>query len=124
VDLFIGPSDEVQHHHHLRRSDILLLPYDGLAFQQRTSGVFAESVAFGKVAVAPKGTWMAEQIQAGRGAGTLFEDHSAISIATAVGEAVADLGSLRTQAHGLMEVWRREHSVGKFLERMVDQVQG
>ncbi len=124
VELFLGPSDEAQHRHHLRQSDILLLPYDGLAFQQRTSGVFAESVAFGKVAVVPRGTWMAEQIQAGRGVGTLFEDHSAGSIATAVGEAVAGMESLRVRARGLMEVWRREHSVGNFLERMVAQVQG
>ncbi len=124
VTLHMGSTDEDQHRHNLQRSDIVLLPYDRRLFLDKTSGVFAESVAFGKISVVPQGTWMAEQLQHGRGVGSVFENYTPASIADAVGAAVDGIDSSRTRARDLMAVWRREQSVGAFLDRLLAEVQG
>ncbi|BBK43972.1 hypothetical protein STVA_39920 [Allostella vacuolata] len=89
---------------------ILLLPYRPERYALRTSGVFAEAVAHGRVVVAPARTWMAEQIEAGRAAGVTFDAHTAGSVAQAVATAIDDLPRLESRARMLAPAWRQQHS--------------
>ena len=45
----------------LAGADIVVLPYDPQAYARRSSGVMNEALASGKVAVVPRGSWMASQ---------------------------------------------------------------
>ncbi len=124
VEFHLGPATEAEYGDFVRRSDIVLLPYDYRAFTGRTSGVFADSIGFGKVAVVPRGTWMAEQLRNNRGAGTVFEQYTPESVAAAVGEAMARIDGLRAKAEHCADAWRREQNMGAFLDRMLSDVRG
>ncbi len=124
VEFHHGPATETEYMEFVRQSDIVLLPYDYRRFTGRTSGVFAESVAFGKVTVVPRGSWMAEHLHDGRGAGMVFEQQTPESVASAVGEAMARIDALTANAEKCADAWRREQNTGAFLDRMLSQVQG
>jgi hypothetical protein len=106
----------------LSSADIALFPYEVVPYRKRCSGVFAEAVAFGKPVVATPGTWMAEQIETGRAAGTIFEELQPDSIARAIARCVADLKSLRQSAQALSSAWRRTSSLSAFVDFMETQI--
>ncbi len=43
-------------------SDVILLPYDRNAYQERTSGIFVEAVIAGKLPIVTSNTWMAQEL--------------------------------------------------------------
>jgi hypothetical protein len=106
----------------LNSADIAVFPYEVIPYRKRTSGVFAEAVAYGKPVVATRGTWMAEQIEAGRAAGTVFDDLQPDSIARAIARCVADLETLRESAKALSVEWRRTTSLTTFVDFMEERI--
>ncbi len=42
-------------------SDIIMLPYDSVAYQERTSGIFTECIIAGKIPLVTANTWMANE---------------------------------------------------------------
>lgn len=106
----------------LRSADLALFPYEVIPYRKRPSGVFAEAVAFGKPVVVTRGTWMAEQIDAGRAAGTIFEDLRPDSIARAIASCVEHLESLRRSAQALSSEWRRTSSLPAFVDFVETQM--
>ena len=106
----------------LNSSDIALFPYEPNPYRKRTSGVFGEAVAFGKPVVVTAGTWMAEQIEAGRAAGTISEDLRPDSIADAVARCVADLDRLQPSAQALSSEWRSKVSLPAFVDLIETEV--
>ncbi len=46
----------------LSKTDIMLIPYHGIAYQERTSGVFTESIIAGNIPVTMANTWMAGEL--------------------------------------------------------------
>lgn len=46
----------------LAKTDLILLPYDAIAYQERTSGIFTESVIAGNIPVTTAKTWMAREL--------------------------------------------------------------
>jgi glycosyltransferase involved in cell wall biosynthesis len=103
-------------------ADIGLFPYEVIPYRQRTSGVFAEAVAYGRPVVATRGTWLAEQIEAGRAAGTIFDDLHPDSIAQAIGRCVAELEALQQSARALSGPWRQRVSLTAFVDFMEEQI--
>ncbi len=103
-------------------ADIALFPYEVIPYRKRASGVFAEAVAFGKPVVVTQGTWMAEQVEAGRAAGTIFEDLQPDSVARAIARCVADLESLQQSAQARSTEWRRTVSLSAFVDLMEMQI--
>jgi glycosyltransferase involved in cell wall biosynthesis len=97
-------------------ADIALFPYEAIPYRQRTSGVFAEAVAYGIPVVVTPGTWLAEQIEAGRAAGTIADAFDPDSIARAIARCVADLGILRQAARSVSDAWRRTSSLPAFVD--------
>ena len=100
----------------LNSSDICLFPYEVIPYRKRVSGVFGEAVAYGKPVIATRGTWMAEQIEAGRAAGTIFEDLEPESIARAITRCVLDLTSLQQSAQALSIEWRSKGGISAFVD--------
>lgn len=46
----------------LTKTDIMLIPYDSIAYEERTSGVFTESVIVGNIPLTTDNTWMAKEL--------------------------------------------------------------
>lgn len=106
----------------LNSADIGLFSYEVLPYRKRTSGVFAEMVAYGKPVLATRGTWMAEQIEAGCAAGKIFEDLEPDSIAQVIARCVMDLKSLRHSAQALGIEWRKKICLSAFVDFMEEQI--
>lgn len=106
----------------LNSTDIGLFPYEVVPYRKRTSGVFAEMVACGKPVVATRGTWMAEQIEAGLAAGMIFDDLKPDCIARAIARCVTDLTSLQQLAQVLSIAWRKNGGISAFVQLMEDQI--
>ena len=88
----------------LSRTDIVLFPYVNSS-QKRSlsiSGILAETMAFGKVAVVPANTWLAEQIEHS-GGGIIF--HSPEDLPEKVIEAICNYSDLREKARRYSRIW-------------------
>lgn len=42
--------------------DLVLIPYDRAPYERRSSGILSQAIAAGKLAIAPKGTWMGRTV--------------------------------------------------------------
>jgi glycosyltransferase involved in cell wall biosynthesis len=102
----------------LSTADLALFPYEVIPYRQRTSGVFAESVVFGIPVLATPGTWMAQQIHAGRAAGIVFDELTPEAIARAVEQAVTTLDALRARAATLADAWRSTISLTAYVTQV------
>jgi len=101
---------------------IVLLAYEPQAYAGVPSGVFVEAASFGKPVVAPAGTWMAEQIAAGYGVGTTFEEPSPESVAGAVLKALRDADNLSAAARAVAPRVRADNSSQQYIEEMMKLV--
>jgi glycosyltransferase involved in cell wall biosynthesis len=106
----------------LNSADIALFPYEVIPYRKRTSGVFAEAVAYGKPVIATAGTWMAQQVEAGRAAGVVFEHLDAQCIAQAIAHCVANLDSLQRAAAALGDKWRQGRGTAAFVDLMETEI--
>jgi glycosyltransferase involved in cell wall biosynthesis len=81
------------------RTDLMLLPYDPLAFgTTRSSGVFAESVASGRPVVASKGTFAGTCIEDNEAEGEVFAPHTSEALAAAIGRLMPRLAVCKAGA--------------------------
>jgi len=110
LDLRNGPMSEDDYLDAFDSTHIQLLPYDPVLYRGRGSGVFSEAIGYGKIVVAPRSSGVGEEIAQGRGAGVLFDRHTARDIARALEEAVRRAPELAIQAGRNVEPWRKEHS--------------
>lgn len=97
-------------------TDLVLFPYEVVPYRKRTSAVFAEAAACGKVLVASPGTWMAEQLESRRAAGAVAADLRPESFADAIARCVADLPSLQQTARALSGEWQKTMGVSAFVD--------
>ncbi|WP_162274685.1 glycosyltransferase [Verrucomicrobium sp. GAS474] len=106
--------DEAGYHELLTSADVVLIPYQKTAYFSRTSGIFTEAVANGKPVVVTEGTWMSGQL-GDSGAGVLFEDGSAASLAEAILKAKREFPTLRENVLRLREGYLAYHNPDSFL---------
>jgi glycosyltransferase involved in cell wall biosynthesis len=59
-----SPLSQTQFYSALHQADVILTPYDRAAYRYRSSGVAAQAVAHGKIAIVPAGTAAAEELPA------------------------------------------------------------
>jgi hypothetical protein len=114
-----GNAAHADYQARLKQSDVVFMPYQAHRYMFRASGVFAEATAFGIVTVVPDRTWMAEQLAAGLGAGTVFHDWSVDAITNACLGALAQHPSLVQRAHSGRAEWRRRNSTATMLEKIL-----
>lgn len=124
VELHNGSLETDDDFDRLEASDIVLMPYDPSYYVGCTSGVFAESVAFGKVCIVPKGTWKHEQLEHGRGVGGAIDQYGAASAARVLLTVAEQIVPLSQIAQTKTEPWRSHHNTGNFVDRMLSDIAG
>ncbi len=93
----------------LLAADVILVPYWREIYRARTSGVFLEAMAAGKIVIATRDTWMSDEL-ARHGAGVLVDDHDPAAIANAIRDVRARLPALRRAARlGRTQVLERHN---------------
>ena len=103
----------------LQSLEIRLLPYMRERYDFRTSGCFAEAVSLGLVNVVPARSWMARQLEAGWGAGVLFDEFTSENVAAALVRASDALPELRIKAEQRKMEWRQQHSIAVLVELVI-----
>lgn len=122
VTLIREPMTLPEYQRALQSADLALFPYEIIPYRKRTSGVFAEAVGYGKLVVAPRGTWMAEQIEAGHAAGAIFEALEPDTIAQAIAGCLAKRTTLEPLAQALGAAWRERSSLALFADYLEEQI--
>jgi hypothetical protein len=62
VNLAFETATRSDYRNYVCACDLVILPYDQRQYKNRSSGIFVESIACGKIVLVPKGTWMANQL--------------------------------------------------------------
>jgi hypothetical protein len=122
VQIHLGQLSQRSYIERLQSLDILLLPYMPERYAIRTSGIFAEAVAYGLVPVVPENTWMSDQLAAGWGSGVTFADASAEAITSALIGASDSLPALKKKAMARREAWRAGQSTPALLDAILDRL--
>ena len=119
VEVHEGPLSSPDYLQRIAAADIVLMPYRRGDYAGRTSGIFAECAALGRVAVVPAGTWLATQLAREHAAGVAFESAGAQAIARALLRAAQDLPDLSRNARARADYWWRHESVSAFADRLL-----
>lgn len=122
VEVLPRTLDRASYFDLLNRLDVAVFPYDASLYGRKPSGVFAEAVAAGVVTVVPDGTWMADQVERGRGAGVVFDEPNVAVVVAALARAIADLPQLRTQALQARGAWRETESASAYVDRLLKEL--
>ncbi|MGD9647924.1 MAG: glycosyltransferase [Pirellulales bacterium] len=105
----------------LARSSLVVIPYQQLYYYAQTSGVLSEAMAAGKPVVAPRGTWMADQVKR-HGVGTLFLPGDRVSLVDAVREAIWRIDELEAASLQARDQWLKTHNSKQFLESLLNSL--
>ncbi len=95
--------------------DLVALPYTIENYHAQTSGVFAEALGNGSVVVAPKGTWMARQLQH-FGGGATFNPGDAEDFANVTLDAIAKYRHEDATRDERVRRWREFHNPERLLQ--------
>lgn len=99
------------------RATAFLLPYHLDVYGARTSGIFCEALATGRLAIVSEGSWMSAN--AGPGACLRTEERNAADLVTAIRDARARYAELLAVARAAAPGFRREFSGAGFISRML-----
>lgn len=100
----------------LADADLLLLPYNGPTYGDRSSGILAEALALGLPAVVPEGCWMAEV--AGPARSVAIPPGAAAG--AALSQALDHLPQLTQAARQAAPAWRARHNPDALLRALLD----
>lgn len=100
----------------LSRSRLLLIPYQLRWYYAQTSGILSEAFASGIPVVAPRGTWMAEQVRRSGGAGELFVADDPKSFGESVIRALEQIDTLARRAQDYRAAWIATHNSQAFMK--------
>lgn len=117
VSLVQGEVSADDYYRLLAAADIVLIPYDGDTYRYRSSGIFTEAKAAGKVVIVPSGTWMAEHMSADQG--TVFETPDEIGQALRL--AVDRLEHLTREAMKARTAWRERHNPKALIKCLLER---
>lgn len=102
----------------LHSADLVLLPYDAVTYQVRTSGPFVEAICADKPVVVPQRSWMTAQL-GDSPAGVGFVSGSPPDFVRAVQVALADLPRRQQAAAELGRRFREFHNPENFLRQLL-----
>ena len=115
VDYLPAFSTSSQYYEWLARTDVMVLPYRVNFYHDKLSRVSIDAALAGIPFIYPKGTWM-ESLAKNHGAGVPFEPENVASLASALGEAVANLSELKAKASARQASARVAFSAKIFLD--------
>jgi glycosyltransferase involved in cell wall biosynthesis len=115
VDYLSAFSTSSQYYEWLARTDVMVLPYRVNFYRDKLSRVSIDAALAGIPFIYPRGTWM-ESLAKNHGAGVPFEPENVASLASALGEAVANLSELKAKASARQASARAAFSAKIFLD--------
>lgn len=119
VILLDRPLTTEEYHDRMRDADAVLIPYNADNYGGRTSGVFAEAMAFGKPVITTRCGWLEENIER-YDFGVLIEHYSPAGIVEAVGRYLERKSEFERKAGEVSADWRRHHNPGAYVDRLID----
>jgi glycosyltransferase involved in cell wall biosynthesis len=96
--------------------DVMLLPYDPVAFGERGSGIFTESVAAGRPIIASKGTFAGISIEKNEAGGEVFAPYTSEALAAAIARLLPRLPDCRARAMKRAEAFARLHNADAYVD--------
>ena len=100
----------------LVQSDVILLPYDPVIYQESTSGIFVEAVCAGKIPLVKEGSWLAYELKK-FGLETLIVDwENPLFFSHLV--SLTKNSSLKEKLLKMQDAYQRYHCVENFSKRM------
>ena len=102
----------------LASCDLILCPYDPVAFETRCSGMLNEAIANAIPVVVPAKTSLSRMLEDFGSPGAVFESWSACSVAAAVNTVLDAYDGHAQSAFDASVRWRQEHSVDQLVEKM------
>ena len=118
VTVHYGDLEEEEYFDILAGLDITLMPYSPVYYKTSSSGVFVESVAFGKVMVLPGNTWLEKETRRFDAGATFFEHQSVSDIASALDVAIENFDVLSKRSQHASEAFCKYHNVSNFVDEM------
>jgi glycosyltransferase involved in cell wall biosynthesis len=105
----------------LSQTDVILLPYDPIAFgPARGSGIFAEAVAGGRPIVATKGTFAGDSVSKQQAEGEVFAPHTSQALATAIARLLPRLTACEARAAERAKDYASSHSADAFVDTLLE----
>jgi glycosyltransferase involved in cell wall biosynthesis len=101
-------------------SDIVLLPYAAPKYRLMPSAIFIQAVCSGKIVVLPAGSHMHRELLLRGGGGTMFHEHSAAAINTALWNAIEEVDRLSPLAAAAAAAHREVNSPDAYVKRILD----
>lgn len=115
IEIIDEPMSAERYYDFMANSDIVVLPYDPKAYAGRSSGVLNEALASGKVPVVSMGTWLANQVEPGRGCVFPYP----AGLVAGVKAALERFEELAAEARAYAPIHRRHHSLDNFLDMLL-----
>jgi len=105
----------------LNRTDVILLPYDPVAFgPARGSGIFAEAVAAGRPIVATQGTFAGDSVSKQEVEGEVFAPHTSEALAGAIARLLPRLAACTARAGERAKDYASAHSPDAFVDTLLE----
>ena len=104
VELLYDPLDQAEYYRQLADIDIIVLPYLAERYRRRSSGIFVQAAAAGKLIVAPSGTTMAAEARRHAMENCILYE-TPEDLPAAVAQAIDRHDGLRTAATNYQERW-------------------
>ncbi|MGH6795496.1 MAG: glycosyltransferase [Methylocella sp.] len=102
------------------RTDVMLLPYDPVAFgPARGSGIFAESVAAGRPVVASRGTFAGTSVENNQAEGEVFAPYTSEALAAAIARLIPRLPACKARAAERAKNFVHSHSPGAYIDALL-----
>jgi hypothetical protein len=99
----------------LNRAQVILLPYDPLAYQERTSGIFTEAIIAGRIPLVKADTWMATELAHYDLTALILDWHDPLTVWQAV-TAIANNTAIRQKLMRMRQEYCKLHCVDTYAQ--------
>lgn len=113
--------NEIEYKNLMNLIDVFVLPYTLDYYHSQTSGVFSEARSLGKVTVATRGSWMAEEISK-NGGGILCSSEDPKNIGDSISKAINNYSLLKKEALKAEKNWNEFHNVGNYFKILTETI--
>ena len=107
----------------LDRSQIILLPYDEVPYQERTSGIFTEAIIAGRIPLVTAGTWMAHELAPFELQDLIIDWADGEAVWKQIPKILAD-ADLQQRLQTMQQAYRDFHSLAGYGRQFQQQWQG
>ena len=122
VECIVEPLDSKDYYSILLHADVVLLPYSPELYHARTSGIFAEAIAFGKPVIVPEGTWMERQIAEYGQCGFAMSGYSEESLEKSIDHVIDHREIFGLRAKSASDRWKKFHNPGTYVDMLIESI--